>query len=82
MVQIGANSANDNKCKFERQTASYTDQTGRFAKEGENYTKQFATLYVKRLEEFSLILKDKLTAKWGNYVFSFELKIWYFYLTK
>lgn len=67
MVQIDATSENVNKCKFERQTVSYADQSGRFAKEGDNYTRQFASIYVRRLEELSPILKDKLTAKWGNY---------------
>ena len=69
MVQFKENSNNDNKCTFERQTAEYADRTGRFAKEGDNYTKQFASIYVRRLEELSIILKEKLKAKWGNYMF-------------
>ena len=57
----------DMKCVFERKTASYTDATSRFDREEDNYTKQFASLYVKRLEELSSILKVKLKSKWGKF---------------
>ncbi|XP_058807466.1 DNA polymerase delta subunit 2-like isoform X2 [Phymastichus coffea] len=55
-------------CSFERKKVEYVDHTGRFKKEGENYTKQFASIYVKRLEELSEILKGKVFAKWGHTV--------------
>ncbi|XP_001605019.1 DNA polymerase delta small subunit [Nasonia vitripennis] len=67
MVQVEEKSNHEQKkCVFERATVKYTDQTDRFSKEGDNYTKQFASLYVKRLEELYPILKEKLTKKWGK----------------
>lgn len=74
MVQVKENSnSEEKKCVFERPTVEYTDQTDRFAKEGDNYTKQFASLYVKRLEEFYPILREKIKEKWGNYWIVIEI---------
>ncbi|CAB0032218.1 unnamed protein product [Trichogramma brassicae] len=54
------------KCSIERKTVNYDDNSGRFAKEGDEYTKQYASLYVKRLEELASVLKVKLKVKWGS----------------
>ncbi|XP_011500495.1 PREDICTED: DNA polymerase delta small subunit-like [Ceratosolen solmsi marchali] len=66
MMQKEENDSDENSCVFERQTAEYSDQTSQFSSENDNYTKQFARLYLKRIEELSSILKKKLLAKWGS----------------
>lgn len=67
MVVAEENSTEQKKCVFERPIVKCSDQIDRFSKEGDNYTKQFASLYVKRLEELYPILKVKLAQKWGSY---------------
>lgn len=64
MVQLDP--SKENACSVERKTVEYVDITSRFKKEGENYMKQFASIYVRRLEELSGILREKIFAKWGK----------------
>ncbi|KAJ8679728.1 hypothetical protein QAD02_015515 [Eretmocerus hayati] len=66
MVQLTSESKDENKCVFERPFVECTDNLEKFTKEGDNYMKQFANLYTKRLEELSAILKDRVKAKWGK----------------
>lgn len=55
------------RCKYNRQTVNCIDHIERYKKEDENYMKQYSSLYKKRFEDLSLILKEKLKSKWGNY---------------
>ncbi|XP_023245550.1 DNA polymerase delta small subunit-like [Copidosoma floridanum] len=67
MVVLKENS-DELRCKYDRQTVSYADLTERYKKEGDSYMKQFASLYVKRLDELSSVLKQKVREKWGSNV--------------
>jgi hypothetical protein len=69
------NQDDQNKLVFNRRFVECCNEIDRFTKEGDNYMKQFASLYVKRIEELSLVLKGKIFAKWGKFGITAKVSI-------